>query len=51
MPKQAERALQEEAQRKFPGNVKRQGAYVYGALRKQGWKLRRERERGQHGVS
>ena len=43
MPKALERKLKAEAQRKFPGNRKRQGKYVYGTLRKTGWKPSRSR--------
>lgn len=42
MPKAAERALQAEARRKFPRDLERQRAYVYGALRRQGWVPHRE---------
>lgn len=42
MPVEAERALWEQARRKFPNDVERQRAYVYGALRNRGWKPKRE---------
>ena len=39
MPTTVERRLKREAKRKFPGDQKRQDAYVYGTLRhKFGWK-------------
>jgi len=38
MPKQVEEKLRKEAQRKFPGDKKRQNAYIFGTLRKIGWK-------------
>jgi len=37
MPKKMEKALRAEAKKKGYGK-KRTGAYVYGAMRKQGWK-------------
>ena len=42
MPTTVERRLKREAKRKFPGDQKRQDAYVYGALRRLGWKPKRE---------
>ena len=44
MPEALERALWAEARRKFPGDEKRQAAYVYGALRRRGWRPKRERD-------
>lgn len=39
MPSEIEERLKREAQRKFPGDKKRQDAYVYGTMRtKFGWK-------------
>jgi len=38
MPKKIERKLKAKAPRKFPGNKRRQGAYVYGTMRKMGWR-------------
>jgi hypothetical protein len=38
MPKKIEEKLRKEAEHKFPGDKKRQNAYIYGTLRKQGWK-------------
>lgn len=38
MPKALENKLQREAAKKFPGDKKRQDAYVYGTLRRTGWK-------------
>lgn len=42
MPKAIEEKLRKEAQRKFPGDKKRQNAYIYGTLRKTGWKPKGE---------
>ncbi len=41
--KKAKRKLYEEARKKFPEDSARQAQYVYGALRKQGWKPKREK--------
>jgi hypothetical protein len=38
MPKAEEKKLQTEARKKFPRNKERQGRYVYGTLRNQGWR-------------
>lgn len=38
MPKPLERKLKSQARKKFPGSKKRQARYVYGTLRKTGWK-------------
>lgn len=38
MPLELERKLREEAEKKFPGDKQRQNAYIYGTLRKLGWK-------------
>jgi len=38
MPKELEERLREEARRRFPDDPKRQNAYVYGALRRMGWR-------------
>ena len=44
MPKALERNLKREARRKFGSTTsKRARAYVYGTLRKTGWKPSRER--------
>lgn len=43
MPKELEEKLKREARKKFPGDKERQDAYVYGTLRKTGWKPERER--------
>lgn len=40
MPKKLEEELRKEAEKKFPGDKKRQDAYVYGTLRNTGWKPR-----------
>lgn len=45
MPAEMEAQLREEARKKFPNDVKRQDRYVYGTLRKQGWKPRFRRGR------
>jgi hypothetical protein len=37
MPKAVEEKLRKEAELKFPGDKKRQNAYIYGTLRKKGW--------------
>ena len=42
MPEELERKLRQEAKQKFPGDKERQNAYVYGALRKTGWKPKKE---------
>ena len=38
MPKALEKELKAKAKKKFPGNKKKQDAYVYGTLRNTGWK-------------
>lgn len=38
MPKEAERRLRAQAKKKFPKDRVKQEAYIYGALRKMGWK-------------
>lgn len=43
MPKDVERALWKAAIKKFPKNKKKQRAYVYGRLRKMGWKPDKEK--------
>lgn len=45
MPKKEEAKLKREARKKFPRNKTRQNAYVYGTLRKHGWRPRRKRGR------
>jgi len=45
MPKKLERALKSKA-RKKGFSKKRANAYVYGTLRKTGWKPSREKRRG-----
>ena len=42
MPAKLERELKTKAEEKFPGNKDRQDRYVYGTLRKTGWKPTRE---------
>lgn len=42
MPTRLEATLREQAQKKFPGNEKRQDAYIFGTLRKTGWKPQKE---------
>lgn len=46
MPKKMERELKKEANKKFPGNKKRQDAYVYGTMRKTGWKPSTQKKKG-----
>lgn len=43
MPERLERELRAEAMQKFPSDVKRQDAYVYGTMRKTGWRPRKQR--------
>jgi hypothetical protein len=38
MPAKMERELRAEARKKFPGDKARQNRYVYGTMRKTGWK-------------
>lgn len=38
MPEKMEKELKAKAKKKFPKDKKRQDAYVYGTLRKTGWK-------------
>jgi hypothetical protein len=38
MPKKMEKELKAEARKKFPGDKERQDRYVYGTMRKTGWK-------------
>ncbi|MCK9597620.1 MAG: hypothetical protein M0R06_01190 [Sphaerochaeta sp.] len=38
MPQMLENKLKAEAMKKFPNDEKRQDEYVYGTLRKRGWK-------------
>jgi len=45
MPKKLERELKTEARKKFPGNKERQDKYVYGTLRKTGWKPSTQKKR------
>ncbi len=42
MPKKLEKKLKEEAKKKFPGDKKKQDRYVYGTLRKTGWKPKKK---------
>ena len=42
MPKKLERELKTQARKKFLGNKERQDKYVYGTLRKTGWKPKRK---------
>jgi len=44
VPVKIEAKLREEAEKKFPGNKERQDAYIYGTMRKLGWKPAREKE-------
>lgn len=44
MPKKLERELKQEVEKKHPNwSEKRKDAYVYGTLRKTGWKPSREK--------
>lgn len=43
MPRTIELKLLREAQRKFPNDKDAQNKYVFGTLRKLGWKPKRER--------
>jgi len=43
MPAELERKLKKEARGKWPGDQEKQDAYVYGTLRKTGWKPKKER--------
>jgi len=45
MPEKMERELKAEASKKFPGNQKRQDRYVYGTMRKTGWRPSKQRRR------
>ena len=53
MPIEEEETLRQEAQEKFPGDKERQDAYVFGALRKMGWKPHRhfKSKRKKHGIN
>lgn len=42
MPEKIEQNLREEAKKKFPHDKERQNAYIYGTLRKTGWKPKKE---------
>jgi len=48
MPAKMERRLKREARAKFPGDRDRQNRYVYGTLRKTGWKPSHERKTRSH---
>ena len=43
MPTKIEATLRAEAEKKFPGDKNRQDAYIYGTMRKLGWKPEREK--------
>lgn len=43
MPTKVEAKLREEAKKKFPGDKERQNAYIFGTLRKLGWKPGKEK--------
>lgn len=43
MPEKLERELKKKAKKKFPGNKERQERYIYGTLRKTGWKPGKEK--------
>ena len=42
MPKALERELKAKARKKFPKDKKRQDAYIYGAMRKTGWRPKKK---------
>jgi hypothetical protein len=42
MPKALEKKLKAQARKKFPGNKERQDKYVYGTLRKTGWRPKKK---------
>lgn len=42
MPVEIENKLRAEAEKKWPNDKERQDRYVYGTLRKLGWKPQRE---------
>lgn len=44
MPTKIEAKLREDAQKKFPNDQKRQDAYIYGTMRRLGWKPEREKK-------
>lgn len=47
MPKEMERKLKAEAKKKFGGTTsKKARAYIYGKMRKTGWKPDREKKGG-----
>jgi hypothetical protein len=46
MPEEIEKRLKKIASEKFPGNAEKQRAYVYGTLRKMGWKPESEKAKG-----
>jgi len=45
MPKAIERKLRRRAIKKFPGDEERQNRYVYGRLRKLGWRPKRRKRK------
>ena len=44
MPTKIEATLRAEAEKKFPGDKNRQDAYIYGTMRRLGWKPEREKK-------
>ena len=42
MPEALEKELKKTARKKFPHDKKKQDAYVYGTMRKTGWRPSRE---------
>ncbi len=44
MPKAMEDALKKEAKEKFPGDKEQQNKYIYGKMRKTGWRPKREKQ-------
>lgn len=43
MPRKLERKLRQKAKKKFPRSEEKRDAYVYGTLRKTGWKPDKEK--------
>ena len=46
--KELKTRLREEAQKKFPDDQERQDAYIFGTLRRLGWRPKREQDEGDH---
>ena len=43
MPEEMERELRKTAKKKWPGDKEKQDKYVYGAMRRRGWKPSKEK--------